>query len=196
MNRFVSVLAVILMALVTAVPTPASAQDMPSGEHKNIGLGFHDLSAPVGLRWWLAGQKVGVDVGLGFSSQSALDEGYPDDNTSSWAISLGVPIVVKSWSRVHVLFRPGFFYETDEFVVSDATVPEPFATADVKTMRISGELEAEVFLMENLSVSASHGLAYESVDIEGVDDKDTAFGTIGNNFTEVGFHMYLFGGDH
>lgn len=195
MNRFVSVLAVILMALVT--PTLASAQDMPSGEHKKIGLGFHDLSAPVGLRWWLAGQKVGIDLGIGFSSESATFEGYPDDNTSRLAFDVGVPIVVKSWSRVHVLFRPGFFYEKDEEVAENLDpLVDPFEAFDVKTMRISGELEAEVFLMDNLSVSASHGLAYESIDVEGLDDKATGFGTIGNNFTEVGFHMYLFGADH
>lgn len=196
MNRFMSVLAVILFALL-AVPASAPAQDMPAGEHKNIGLGFHDLSAPVGVRWWFAGQKVGVDLGIGFSSESATFDGFPDDNTSRLAFDVGVPIVVKSWPRVHVLFRPGFFYEKDEEIEPGLDpLVDPFETFDVKTMRISGELEAEVFLMENLSVSASHGLAYESIDVEGLDDKATGFGTLGNNFTEVGFHMYLFGGDH
>lgn len=192
MNRSLSVLALAVVALFTIAPSLAMAQDMPPAEHKSIGLGFHDLDAPVGVRWWLAGQKVGIDLGLGFNSSSATLEGYPDDNTSSLAFSAGVPIVVKSWERVHVLFRPGFFYHKEEVVVSDAGLLEPFATEDIKTMRISGELEAEVFLMSNLSVSASHGIAYESVDFGGP-DKQTSFGTVGNNFTDVGFHMYLFG---
>jgi hypothetical protein len=193
MNRSLSLLAVTLFALLTIAPALALADDMPPAEHKNIGLGFHDLDAPVGVRWWLAGQKVGIDLGVGFSSASATLQGYPDDNTTSLAFAAGVPIVVKSWPRVHVLFRPGFFYHKEEVVVSDAGLSEPFATEDVKTLRISGELEAEVFLMDNLSVSASHGVAYESVDFGGP-DKQTGFGTLGNNFTDVGFHMYLFGG--
>lgn len=192
MNRTLSVLAVTLFALLTISPALALADEMSPAEHKSIGLGFHDLDAPVGVRWWLAGQKVGIDLGVGFSSESATLEGYPDDNTSSLAFSAGIPIVVKSWERVHVLFRPGFFYHKEEFVVSDATLLEPFATEDLKTMRISAELEAEVFLMNNLSVSASHGIAYESVDFGGP-DKQTGFGTLGNNFTDIGFHMYLFG---
>ena len=193
MNRFMSVLAVSLFALLTFLPVLASAQDGMPAEHRSIGLGFHNFEAPVGLRWWLAGQKVGVDLGLGFDSESAIFEGYPDDNTSSLAFEVGVPIVVKSWSRVHVLFRPGFFNQKEEVVTSDPLALEPFATDDVKTMRISGELEAEVFLMDNLSVSASHGLQYESVEFPGVDDKFTSFGTLGNNFTTIGFHAYLFG---
>lgn len=196
MNRFVSVLAVILMALVTTFPTLASAQDMPSGEHKNIGLGFRNGTAPVGVRWWMAGQKVGVDLGIGFSSESAIFDDYPDESTSRLAFEIGVPIVVKSWSRVHFIFRPGFSYEKQEVVVSDAGLGEPFETEDIKTMRISGELEAEVFLVDNVSLSAAHGLAYESVEFPGVDDKFTSFSTVGDNFTSLGFHIYLFGGDH
>lgn len=192
MNRTLSVVAVTLFALLTIAPALALADDLAPAEHKSIGLGFHDVEAPVGVRWWLAGQKVGIDLGVGFSSSSATLEGYPDDNTSTLAFSAGVPIVVKSWERVHVLFRPGFFYHKEEVVVSDAGLAEPFATEDIKTMRISGELEAEVFLMNNLSVSASHGIAYESVDFGGPDDQ-TGFGTVGNNFTDIGFHMYLFG---
>ena len=197
MYRTITAVAVSLVALFSLLPAVASAQDMPAGEHKTIGLGFHDVEAPVGVRWWLAGQKVGIDLGLGYAtdSESAQLEGYPDESTSSWAISVGVPIVLKSWSRVHFLFRPGLFYETEEFVTS--TFPAPFETADVKTMRITGELEAEVFLMENMSVSASHGIGYQSIDVEGVDDKITSFSTLGNNFTEIGFHVYLFGsGSH
>jgi len=196
MNRFASVVAVILFALASTLPRTASAQDMPSGEHKSIGLGFRNSEAPVGVRWWLAGQKVGVDLGVGFSSESAFFEGYPDDNTTSLAFEVGIPIVVKSWSRFHFLFRPGFMYQKDEVVISDATAAEPFATDDIKTIRISGELEAEYFLVDNVSVSAAHGLAYESTEFPGVDDKFTSFSTVGDNFTSLGFHVYLFGGDH
>lgn len=194
MNRPITAVAVTLLALFPILPTVARADDMPSAEHKSVGLGFHNDDAPVGVRWWMAGQKIGIDLGLGYASESALFDGYPDDNTSSWAVDVGVPIVVKSWPRVHVLFRPGFFYQTQQIVTSDSSVPEPFATDDEKTMRISGELEAEVFLMDNLSVSASHGIQYESVEFPGVSDKLTSFSTLGNNFTNIGFHMYLFGG--
>jgi hypothetical protein len=41
-------------------------------------------------------------------------------------------------------------------------------------------------------VSASTGIAYESFDPAFGADKETFFTTLGNNFTEVGFHLYLF----
>ncbi|HET7496959.1 MAG TPA: hypothetical protein VFM00_01545, partial [Candidatus Eisenbacteria bacterium] len=97
MNRSLSILAVTLFALLTILPALALADDMPPAEHKSIGLGFHDVDAPVGVRWWLAGQKVGIDLGVGFNSKSATLDGYPDDNLTSWAVGAGIPIVVKSW---------------------------------------------------------------------------------------------------
>jgi hypothetical protein len=182
MKRF----AVIAALLLATIPGLAFAQ----ASHRNIGLGFHDVSAPVGLRWWFSGQKVAIDVGLGYSTRTA--ETDPDESLSRFAVDLGVPFVMQSWERVHVILRPGLLYESDE--VGTGTGPT-FETRSPTTMLLTAELEAEVFLADNVSFSASHGIGWGRVDedIPGVDET-TAFSTLGNNFTQVGFHVYFLGG--
>jgi hypothetical protein len=93
---------------------------------------------------------------------------------------------------VHFMFRPGLLYQSSE--VESTAPPTPFDTETSKNLRISGELEVEAFLLDNFSVSASHGIAFNSFDPAGPGDKLTSFSTIGNNFTNIGFHVYLFGG--
>jgi hypothetical protein len=190
MYRRIPVVAAALMSLFCALSTPARADDtkMPAGEHKKGSIGFHSQDAPLGVRWWLGGEKVGLDLGLGFHSDEAFV--YPDENVTGWAVDVGVPIVMKSWNRVHVLFRPGILYESQQVVVT--APPTAFDTDDAKTLNVSGEIEAEVFLFENFSVSASTGIAYQSIDNPGPGDKITSFSTIGEEFTNVGFHVYLF----
>jgi hypothetical protein len=190
MSRRISAVAVVLLALFCVSPSPARAQDDGHAEHNKGGIGFHDTTAPLGVRWWLASQKVGIDLGFGFSSDDAAPDGYPDETLKSWAIGAGVPIVLRSWPRVHVLFRPGLLYSSQE--VEDDTTPAVFDTESQKTLQIAAEIEGEAFILENFSVSASTGLAYESFDPGFGLEKVTSFSTIGNNFTNVGFHVYLF----
>lgn len=181
--------AIATIALAVTSTPAARAQD---AEHRNIGLGFHNVEAPVGLRWWFSGQKVALDLGLGYASVPE-DGAYPDESLTSFAIDAGVPFVISSWSRVHVILRPGILYQSSQF--TSTAPPEAFDTETATNMFISGEIEAEVFLADNFSVSASHGIAFNSFDsgIDG-DDTDTSFGTIGNNFTNIGFHIYFLGG--
>jgi hypothetical protein len=192
MYRPITVVAVTLLALLSISPALAHADDlnMPPGEHRTIGLGFHNDDAPVGVRWWMSGQKIGIDLGLGYSRSPAFL--YADEHLMSFALDVGVPIVMKSWSRVHFMFRPGLLYQSSEVEVT--APPTPFDTETSKNLRISGELEVEAFLLDNFSVSASHGIAFDSFDPAGPGDKLTSFSTIGNNFTNIGFHVYLFGG--
>lgn len=171
---------------------PAHAE-MAAGEHPNIGVGFHNIEAPVGVRWWFSGQKVGADVGLGFSSRSAEPEGFPDEQISQWAIDLGVPFVAHSWHHAHVLVRPGILYESEQVAVP-TTPPGGFDTSDQTRLTVAVELEAEVFLVDNISLSASTGLGFVNFDPVGGDNQ-TSFATIGNNFTTIGFHMYFLGGN-
>ena len=191
MNRSIAVVVVALAAGLCAMPAAVIAKtEMPSGEHHQGGLGFHDIEAPAGIRWWLGGQKVGIDLGVGISSTSSVT--YPDEKLSGFALGIGVPIMLKSWSRVHLLFRPGLLYESDEVAVT--TPPAVFGTDNIKTLSVTGEIEAEVFVMDNFSVSASHGIGYVSIDTPGATEKFTSFGTLGNNFTDIGFHVYFLGG--
>lgn len=189
MKRLITVAAATLAILFSSPPAAVHAE-MMSGEHMNGSLGFHNVEAPIGLRWWFSGQKVGLDVGLGFASTPAPS--YSDEKLTSWTVEVGVPFVIHSWSRAHVMLRPGILYGSQQF--ESTSPPTPFDTADGTTFVVTGEVEAEVFLVENVSVSASHGIGFASFDPPGSGDSITSFSTFGNNFTNIGFHVYFFGG--
>ena len=188
MSGRISAVAAVLLALFCVTSTPARADDEAHALHKKGSIGFHNTNAPLGVRWWLSNEKVGVDLGFGFHSTPSFI--YANEKLKGWAVNVGVPIVVQSWPRVHVLFRPGFGYESQQ--VEATAPPTPFSTENQKTLTITGEIEGEAFILENFSVSASTGIAYESFDPGFGADKETSFATIGQNFTTVGFHVYLF----
>jgi hypothetical protein len=201
MNRSLAVFATILVIPICALSELARAEEGMTAEHKSVGIGFHSTDAPLGVRWWLSGQKIAIDLGVGFGSDEAFN-GYPDESVSNWAVDAGVPIVLKTWPRVHVLFRPGILYESHEVVISDGPPPpagEPFDTDSETDLFITAEIEGEAFLLENFSVSASTGISYRShkpADFDPTDglepETETSFSTIGNNFTNIGFHLYMF----
>jgi hypothetical protein len=172
-------------------PMFALAQD---ATHNAGGVGFHNVEAPLGVRWWFAGQKVGIDLGVGFTnSPSGID---PDEKVNGFALDVGVPFVAHSWERAHVLLRPGILYQSQE-VGFDSDPGTPGVQFDTETQSqfvVSGEIEGEVFLVDNISVSASTGIAFVSFDPGFGADSESSFGTFGNNFTNVGFHLYFFGG--
>ena len=187
MFRRIPAVAAAMLSLFCLLPTSARADD-DVATHKSGSVGFHQAVAPLGVRWWLAGQKVGIDLGLGFSSDPSLP--YPGEHLKNFAVSAGVPIMIQSWHQVHVIFRPGILYLSQQ--VEATTPPTPFDTESQKTLTISGEIEGEAFLLENFSVSASTGFAYESFDPGFGFDKENSFRTVGGNFTTVGFHVYIF----
>jgi len=165
----------------------------PDAEHARGGLGFHDSAAPIGLRWWLNGEKVGIDVGVGFSSTPA--EIDPDEKESGFALDVGVPFIMHSWEGAHVIFRPGLLYQSQEigFDSAPGTPGIQFDTETATSLAIQAEIEAEVFLRDNVSVSASHGIAFVSADPGFGAGSNTSFGSFGNNFTNIGFHVYFLG---
>jgi hypothetical protein len=165
--------------------TGAAIDDKPV--HDNGGLGFHSIDAPLGGRYWFDNQKVGVDFGLGLRSTPSPDY---NEHLMGWAIELGLPIVVKSWDKVHLLARPGLVYDSQG--VEMTSPPEPFATDDRTTLALSAELEAEVFIATNFSVSASHGIVYTKVSPAGGGDSDSSWNTEGADFSHIGFHYYFF----
>jgi hypothetical protein len=187
--RSLALIAALAAATITQ-PVGARAQDgAATATHHNGGIGFHDIDAPIGGRWWFGGQRAALDLGVGFQSDPAPSY---DEHLKAVAFAVGIPIVLKSWPQVHVLFRPGLFYESQQ--VQADTPPAPFDTESQKTARVTAELEAEAFLLDNFSVSASQGIGWNQFDPGFGLDKETSFGTLGNAFTEVGFHVYLFGG--
>ena len=72
--------------------------------------------------------------------------------------------------------------------------PAAFDSDHEKIFQISGELETEIFLVDNVTISAAHGVAYQSINPIGAGDNLNTFTTTGGNFTSVGFHIYFFGG--
>lgn len=185
-------LAACLFALATSASVASAAA--PDARHARGGLGFHNVEAPIGLRWWMAGEKVGFDIGLGFSSTPA--EIDPDEKESGLALEVGVPFVMRSWERAHVLFRPGLLYQSQGIGFdSDPGAAFNYDTENQTTLSLLAEIEAEIFLVDNFSVSASHGIAFSSFDPGFGADSQSSFGTIGNNFTNIGFHVYFLGGE-
>ena len=185
-NVFVSA---VLMTVGLFVSSARAADEMPAGEHARGGLGFHNSSAPIGVRWWMSGEKIGIDAGVGFTSSPA--PGYPKEKVSSYTLDFGVPLVMKSWSRAHLIFRPGLTYSSEKQVIT--TFPAAFNTDNQTAFSVAGEFEAEVFLVDNVSVSASHGVRFDSVNPVGPGDSITSFSTFGNHFTNIGFHVYFLG---
>ena len=102
----------LIVAAVCSLTLLGAAASYAEATHASGGLGFHTSSAPIGLRWWLAGQKVGLDAGIGFgSAPSGISA---DDKVSNYTIDVGVPFVMKSWDGLHLLFRPGLVYNSQQ----------------------------------------------------------------------------------
>lgn len=150
------------------------------------GLGFHTSDAPIGVRHWFTDQVAG-DLGVGFSTdkiENALIG--PDGKTSTYTVEAGIPFCIAKYEKVHFLVRPGVLFSNTKDEPTGGTTVK-FTQFDVK-----GELEVEYALTEKLSISASHGIAYRQVqDDQTPKFKDTGFFTTGNDFTTLGFHVYL-----
>jgi hypothetical protein len=170
----------------------ALAAEMGPGDaqHNRGGAGFHSVEAPIGIRWWLSSQKVGLDFGFGFNSEPAAID--PSEKVSSYALEFGVPFVCHSWDRVHALIRPGILYQSQQVGFDSNPAPGvQFDTENQTSFDITLEGEAEVFLADNVSVSAAHGFRFRRIDPGFGADSQTSFETTGNNFTTIGFHIYL-----
>ena len=191
MKRTIGMLA---LAVWLVVPGQAWAQESatvpeasPSaGTAPNGSLGFHRIEAPLGIRWWFGSQKIGLDLGLGYSSTEAGDERFSD-----FAIDAGIPIALKRWNRLSFLLRPGILYVSEQV---DVEAGPGVTKENDTTVAILAELEAEVFLADRLSVSAAHGFGIITED-PALGDSTTDYGTIGSNFSHIGFHLYLWGGE-
>lgn len=164
MRRFLMSASACLFLLSAFLARPASA---------GIALGFHSTTAPLGIRASL-GEYYAVDLGVGFLARN----GEKNDAT---AFDIGLPLTVKEFDRLHVLLRPGVLFENFE---------GRLGTTRVRTL--SAEVEGEAFLFPQLSVSAALGVARQTVDPAGAGNNETAWVSTGGEFTNVGFHLYLF----
>lgn len=179
MKRLIGAVALALV-LVAGV---ASAQGAP--QHPKGALGFHNVEAPLGIRWWM-NDKVAIDVGLGIGSEE--DPGL-DESFSHWAVDVGVPIRLQSFDKLHFILRPGLLYMSQEDLIDAGP---PVEKDNDTLMMIGAELEAEYFFSDRFSVSAAHGFAIINND-PAVGESTSDWGTTGSNFTNIGFHVYVFG---
>jgi hypothetical protein len=189
--------AVLLGLSIVASSTTSFAQDSQHAvDHARGGLGFRLTRAPIGIRWWLS-DMVGIDAGVGFTSEKFADIGTdplgnPEDVTfSAFSADIGVPLRLRTWDSVHFILRPGLIYTTED----DQFYFDITGTKEKRnTFAVSGEFEVEYFVAKNFSLSASHGVEYASTKLDVPNSKsDTAVGTFGSNFTTLGFHVYLWG---
>jgi hypothetical protein len=179
MKRLICMVAVALLLSANA----AMAQRGPL--HNGGSIGFHNSEAPLGIRWWFNHQRLALDAGVGFSSQEEETTPGNTETFSHWAVDAGLPILLKSWgNHVHFMLRPGILYRSQEVLTTTGA-------KDTDTeLDVLGELEAEYFLIENVSLSASTGIGVQNFNpAEGASTTD--WSTFGANFTQVGFHVYL-----
>src|SRR5256885_1887682 len=96
MKRLSVAVAMGLLLISSGVALADMAEPGPS--HYSGALGFRHIEAPVGLRWWFAGQTLGLDAGFGYTSTPS---GVGDEKLSGWAVDVGIPYRCASWDRVH-----------------------------------------------------------------------------------------------
>lgn len=188
-----------LLVAATAV-APALAADGPMG-----GLGFRyggspfapllgqffpevPQSAPfVGGRHWFNG-TAGFDLGLGFNSYDE-DAGSLQRTYTGYAVDAGIPISLKRWDKVNFILRPGAQFGSIK--EEDKSAP-PTVTTTLTMYGVSADFEVEWMVADRLSLSASHGIGWHMAKDDATpESKFTALGTQGSNFTQLGFHVYL-----
>jgi hypothetical protein len=89
------------------------------------------------------------------------------------------------------MFRPGVLIESEQVgtFVGDSVEKDRGSR-----VTISAAIEAEAFLADNISISAAHGVANVNDKRIGL-ERPASFGTFGEDFTTLGFHVYLWGGE-
>jgi hypothetical protein len=193
----------IAAAAVTLLLGPAAAH----AQETMGGLGFRTLDGPsfpgtsisaspaIGFRQWFT-PRMGLDVAVGITTIS-VESGPPlttTDEGTGFVFDVGVPFSAKKWDKVNFIFRPGVQYGRSKLEDKTALAPPNEVTSTL--LSVSGELEVEYMFVDKVSISASHGIAYNSLKSHDNDTPEnefniTGFDTRGDNFTQLGFHVYL-----
>jgi len=170
------------------LPALASAKDMTG----RMGLGFNLSDAPIGIRYWFS-PNVGLDVGVGYESKDLGSE-----NASNFFAEAGLPYIVYGTEHANLFVRVG----AQVGIIDDRTVAGGLGLDDTRTqLDVTIGPGAEVFLGDNFSLQASHGIgfrytqlpsAYADTPTPGAgEDTSLDFATFGNSVTELGFHFYF-----
>lgn len=165
------------LALLLALgASPAAAQE----PHPRLGLGFRSTRAPLGVRWWYS-PDAALDANVGF--QSTVD--FEGLRLNQYVLQAGFPFALHRWPRLSAELRPGFEYALEQQDAFQARrVTDHFLQADLK-------LEAEVFVLDRLSISGSFGFGMARRKLGSTGETQTSWALTGANFSDVGFHLYL-----
>ena len=173
---------------------PVGAITVPTSLTTTTDIPF-GTSPTIGVRQWFT-EKVGVDLAIGFSSLSLKQDpgGVKFGDGTGVVVDVGIPIVAKKMDKVNFIFRPGFTYGQAKAKNKFLLAPNDEFTVTLAS--VSGELEVEYMLTDQLSISAAHGIAYRTVNSKdnaspAITSKIAAFESTGSNFTQIGFHVYL-----
>jgi hypothetical protein len=187
---------ILAAAMMLAVAAAASAEDAPKREMGGIGfrapvtpLSFALLEPQavptIGIRQWF-NRGFGFDLAVGY--YQAEIKPLPEKFTG-YTVDFGLPITLKRPSeKVNLILRPGFQWGQLEDV--DETPPP--ITIDWELLGATLDLELEWMVTDKLSISASQGVGYFRLRDDGNPvTSRTYVGTLGSNFTQLGFHAYL-----
>jgi hypothetical protein len=177
----------VIALLSLAVAAPSWAKDVKG----LYGLGYFRSEFPIGGRAWIT-DKVGADLGIGFSILSSDNPGNPgaEGKATSYGVDLGVPFIVHGTDNALFFVRPGFSF---------ASSPNPVLGGldnRATSMWVSGSLGVEYFFTDHFSIQAAHGVAYKSVS-PGSKAKDLgakSYSSIGSEafgISDIGFHYYF-----
>lgn len=177
------------------VATSALAADVV----QRFGLGFVSFRTPVGGRYWFS-ERVGLDITLGLDIEQrektdpAGNLTGEKESKTGWSVWAGIPIIIHDFGdRVSFIFNPAVRYTDPGAFEGQTTTSDGDRLG--KTTDLLALLEFEVFLTQDFSVSASHGLVVQifSPELSGA-KSTTDFSLVGANITQFGFHYYLPGG--
>jgi hypothetical protein len=174
----------LLLAMIAVCTLVSFARAEEPGFSK-IGIGFHEISNPLGVRWWV-GRNTALDVGLGFSS----DE-YESYRLSRAMIRLGAPCVVSRFGRLAVEVRPSVGYGIEQQVVRFIPATGEVVKGNDHLIEPSLQLEAEVLVIDHLSVSGAFGFGATVRKSSTADETLTSWWTTAGNFAHFGLHLYL-----
>jgi hypothetical protein len=167
MRKFLAI-AALAAVLSTAGAGMARADMAMDGDQKkgDVFIGFWDPNAPVAIRYML-NDDWELGGGIGFFK--------PDEGDTGFSIAIMAVRRLIHANRAHLGIRPTFFKEFN-------TEPE--------LLSIGVDLVAEIEIASAVSVIASHGIEYQTLDFEG-GESATVFQTRYDTQSRVGFWVEL-----
>jgi hypothetical protein len=176
-------LVVLAVAALVATAVPAFAQ-----EGTKLGFGYFRPQAPVGGRAWI-NDKMAVDVGIGFENKDQSGGGKVEKKTTLW-FDAGMPYVLVGDETTKFFVRPGITYCNSPVWDSGAGTTGDWASST--TIWVSGTLGVEHWFGKKFSLSAGHGLVFQSFD-PGTEGSDTSSEIMSEalSIANVGFHFYF-----